>query len=453
MAVRPESRIGAFLDGRYQIVEILGVGAYGVVYGAVDVYDNTPYAIKALSKVGPTGLPIDDAQQRFQAREISLHSKARRHPNIVRLLEVLDCDDCMYVILEYCPEGDLFTAITEQHHYVGDDVIAKKLFLQLLEAVEYCHKIGIYHRDLKPENVLVCDNGQRVKLADFGLATTEKYTSDFGCGSTFYMSPECHKRFGAAGYESAPNDVWSLGVILVNLTCGRNPWKRADPRDETYSAYLCDPHFLKSILPLSNELDAILHRIFEPNPRKRITLPELREAIIRCPRFTVMPSETPSPVIDDQEWQNVVVEEQYVCDPFTPISEDFSTYVAIEAPPSPISTPQRPPPINTQVVGTIPNSHYPPTPVSPTCRPARRPKRVGRQQVRRKETPRRYARGISLTPTSSASSNRSLSQSPCPPTPTSIREAPTPHFGLYCNPVMDGLDQPFLPKSRGVQVY
>lgn len=475
MAVRPESRIGHYLDGHLRLVKVLGVGAYGVVYAAVDIFDNTPYAVKALSKVGPTGLPLDDAQKKFQAREVSLHARARRHPNIVSLVEILDGPDCVYVVMEYCPEGDLFAAITEKHQYVGDDALAKQVFLQLLDAVQYCHRIGIYHRDLKPENVLVSNNGQTVKLADFGLATTEQFTTDFGCGSTFYMSPECHKRSGASCYESGPNDVWSLGVILVNLTCGRNPWKRAEPRDETYSAYLRDPDFLQSILPLSPELNAILRRIFEPNPRKRITLEELRNAIIRCPRLTVYPSASPSPIIEDADWQNVIVDEQVIDDQFSPIFEEVSTYISVDAPPTPISTPQRPPPLNLHGLRSIPNSHYPPTPTSPTTRP-RRPKRLPRQQPpNRKDTAaqrRQYQRDMSLSHSSNGSSDRSFSRrfgydltpedSPCPPTPTSIREVPptpgrlpTEAFGLpFCNPAIESLDQTFgLPPPRGVPVY
>lgn len=181
---RPEDRIGSLLAGRLELTGILGLGAYGVVYTAVDIFTCTPFAVKALSKTG-----LDARQKRFQQREIALHHKASAHPNVVSLVKVLDTVDCTYVIIEYCPEGDLFTNITERGHYVGNDVLARRVFLQLLDAVEHCHSMGIYHRDLKPENVLVTNGGLTVKLADFGLATTEAVTSDFGCGSTFYMSP------------------------------------------------------------------------------------------------------------------------------------------------------------------------------------------------------------------------------------------------------------------------
>merc|ERR1712113_1285444 len=97
-------------------------------------------------------------------------------------------------------------------------------------------------------------------------------------GSTFYMSPECQQPNPQpfACYSSAANDVWSLGVILVNLTCGRNPWKRASAEDATFKAFLKDCTFLQSILPISYELNYILQRIFTMDPARRISMAELR---------------------------------------------------------------------------------------------------------------------------------------------------------------------------------
>lgn len=172
------------LANRLELTSILGVGAYGVVYTAVDIQTQVPYAVKALNKNG-----LDARQRKFQQREISLHHQASRHPNVVSLVRIMDSVDCTFVVIEFCPEGDLFTSITERGQFVGNDPLAKRAFLQILDAVQFCHSIGIYHRDLKPENILVADGGMTVKLADFGLATTDYFTSDFGCGSTFYMSP------------------------------------------------------------------------------------------------------------------------------------------------------------------------------------------------------------------------------------------------------------------------
>jgi serine/threonine protein kinase len=176
--------LGLLLAGCLQLTGILGVGAYGVVYTALDIQTRTQYAVKALNKVG-----LDARQRKFQQREIQLHHQASHHPNVVSLHKIMDTPDCTYVVLEYCLEGDLFASITEAGFYVGNDHLVRQAFLQILDAVDFCHSLGIYHRDLKPENILVTDNGQTVKLADFGLATRDLYTADFGCGSTFYMSP------------------------------------------------------------------------------------------------------------------------------------------------------------------------------------------------------------------------------------------------------------------------
>lgn len=180
----PEDRLGHLLADRLQLTGILGVGAYGVVYTALDIHTHIPYAVKALNRLG-----CDDRQRLFQQRELDLHRHASQHPGVVSMLDIMHYPDTTFVVLEYCPEGDLFTNITDRGNFVGNDFLARSAFLQLLDAVEYCHSVGIYHRDLKPENILVTDRGATVKLADFGLATCERWTSDFGCGSTFYMSP------------------------------------------------------------------------------------------------------------------------------------------------------------------------------------------------------------------------------------------------------------------------
>ena len=142
-------------------------------------------------------------------------------------------------------------------------------------------------------------------------------------------------------YASAPNDVWSLGVILVNLTCGRNPWKRAAPSDGTFRAYLKNPGFLRTILPLSPELDDILRSIFELDPLKRITIRDLRTRIQQCHRFTTGPGPsciTPPP----SEYSD---------------SSEISTPDAIELPPQ-----QYFPPYATQNGALTPTSPSTPAP-------------------------------------------------------------------------------------------
>lgn len=203
----PEDRLGLLLANRLELTSILGVGAYGVVYTAIDIHTNIPYAVKALNKTG-----LDPRQRKFQQREIKLHHLASQHPNVVSLVRIMDSVDCTFVVIEFCPEGDLFSSITERGHFVGNDPLAKRAFLQILDAVQFCHSIGIYHRDLKPENILVTDHGMTVKLADFGLATTDYYTSDFGCGSTFYMSP------GLSFLPSLPQYSFSVLFLLELVT-------------------------------------------------------------------------------------------------------------------------------------------------------------------------------------------------------------------------------------------
>lgn len=325
-------------DGRLELVSVLGLGAYGVVYLARDLHQHQGpyastsshrasasllaakdghasgyYAVKCLNKVG-----LDARQRAFQRREIMLHTMASSHPNVVTLHRVIDDpqDPCVYVVLDYCPDGDLFSMITETQRYMlpssasraaeeqGIDVaftsdrlkmdaLIRDVFDQILDAVEFCHQMGIYHRDLKPENILCLCGGAKVVLADFGLATGDKTSADFGCGSTFYMGPECQGGITRrlTSYNTAANDVWSLGVILVNLICGRNPWKQACPADDTFREYLRNPDFLKEILPISEGVNTILKRVFTFRAEARCSISDLRRMVRNVDRLTATAAE------------------------------------------------------------------------------------------------------------------------------------------------------------------
>ncbi|KAI8390131.1 kinase-like domain-containing protein [Blakeslea trispora] len=270
-----------------EITKVLSIGAFGKVHLARHTQTFKQYAIKSLPHTG-----LDHRQLAFQRNEIALHSYLSDHPHIIRLEKVVQTPEYTHAVLEYGSEGDLFSAITEKGLYYGNHELICSVFLQLIDAVRYSHQQHIYHRDLKPENVLVFDHGRTVKLADFGLATTDTISTDFGCGSTFYFSPECQGGLDGTkriGYATAPNDVWALGIILINLSAGRNPWRLASLEDETFCGFLRDPNLLLKILPISIELNRILKRIFCLDPHRRITLDELYARIKRCAHFTRTP--------------------------------------------------------------------------------------------------------------------------------------------------------------------
>lgn len=175
-------------DGRYLLDKLLGSGAYGKVYRAVDlkspVDSRAFYAIKCMPIHHP-----ESTKARIQRRELVHHSMVRDHPNIVHLERCFQDEDCIYLVMELVGGRDLFTAIKEQQVFQNNDALVKKVYIQIIDALQYCHDRGIFHRDIKPENILYSEDRQHIKLTDFGLSTRDLASIEYGCGSSHYMSP------------------------------------------------------------------------------------------------------------------------------------------------------------------------------------------------------------------------------------------------------------------------
>jgi serine/threonine protein kinase len=242
----PELAVGSVVcdtssDISYELLELLGSGSYAQVFLARDLKNDRDVALKCLSKRYLTVSQLD-----LQYEEVTIHKSLGSHPHVVTLHGSFETDDWLFLVLEYCGPVDLYTFITDDVANSNSAAQFEKLrsiFRQMLEAVVYCHRQGVFHRDLKPENFMVIENGKSVtvKLTDFGLATTEDYCDDFECGSKPYMSYECRNGYDLSHYSSAKSDVWALGIIFLNLFYCRCPWDDPDAVDNpVFSAFVED---------------------------------------------------------------------------------------------------------------------------------------------------------------------------------------------------------------------
>ncbi|XP_019463587.1 PREDICTED: CBL-interacting serine/threonine-protein kinase 1-like [Lupinus angustifolius] len=254
--------------GKYELGRTLGEGNFGKVKFARNTDSGQPFAVKILEKKKIIDLNTTDQIK----REIA-SLKLLKHPNVVRLHEVLASKTKISMVLEYVTGGELFYKIASKGKL--NEPEGRKLFQQLIDGVSYCHNKGVFHRDLKLENVLVDSKGN-IKISDFGLSALPQHFRNDGllhttCGSPNYVAPEI---LANKGYDGATSDVWSCGVILYVILTGRLPF------DDRNLAVLYQKIFKGDVkIPkwLSSGAQNMIKVILDPNPKTRITISEIKE--------------------------------------------------------------------------------------------------------------------------------------------------------------------------------
>jgi len=274
---------GVVLDGRFETLSPLNHGSFGMVFMAKDLTNNEMVAIKCLTKRSASG----DSDSSFaideQSEELACHARLGSHPNIVNLIHSFETEAHVYLVLEYCARGDLYEAIRTGTGPLETEHV-RRFMLQLVDAVAHIHSKGMYHRDIKPENIFLTQSGD-VKLGDFGLATSEKWTYETTVGSDRYMSPEQYDSAGA-GYSPEQADIWAIGICLLNILFSRNPFTTPTESDPLFLDFSRDKQSLFDVFPtMSQDTYEVIAQCMSLDPRKR-SLEGARDALERVVSFT-----------------------------------------------------------------------------------------------------------------------------------------------------------------------
>lgn len=256
--------IGQTFEGRYTIINVIGIGGMATVYGAYDLVTGRSVAIKMMSK-----------KLEHNAKQISLFVNESTalsllsHPNIVQVYNTAITNSTKYIIMEYVD------GITLKKHIDHRGALPEREVLyyatQILSALDYIHSKGIVHCDIKPQNIILLQNGS-IKVADFGIARLDAMLdhsgekSDVALGTVYYVSPE--QAQGKA--PRAESDLYSLGVMLYEAMTNRLPFYHESATEVAKMQISREPTPPSVYRPdISVGLEQIILRAMEKNPKKR----------------------------------------------------------------------------------------------------------------------------------------------------------------------------------------
>jgi len=298
------SRVGAVVDDKYELLELVGLGATGAVYKARNRWAGRACAVKLFHYQGANGKEV---LRRFVREAKAIHrvqSGGKLHPHVVDAIDVgRDADTgCFFVVQELLRGETLAAYLDRLPGRRLSQANALRLLRPVVDAIACAHEGGVVHRDLKPENILLTRGGPDgvfPKVLDFGIAqiSDERVTpiNDF-MGTPQYMPPEA---FAGANHHDARGDVWALAVILYEALAGRSPFEVEgdDPAEVMALVNALQPPSLAALGLASAPLWSVLRRALSKNPQRRHAdaraLLDALEDALRPPRvFRIPPGMT-----------------------------------------------------------------------------------------------------------------------------------------------------------------
>lgn len=257
-----DAYIGKTLDGRYEILEVIGTGGMAIVYKAMDHRLNRQVAVKVLKSDLAQNA---DFRRRFhdEAQTVAMLS----HPNIVSVYDVSHDGDAEYMVME------LIDGITLKQYMERRGQLnwreALHFITQIMKGLGHAHSRGIIHRDIKPHNVMILRDGS-VKVADFGIAyliaSADNTLTQEALGSVHYISPEQAK----GGHTDARTDIYSAGVVLYEMLTNRLPFEGDSAVSIAIQHISSVPLSPREINPeIPEALELITMRAMAPDMEKR----------------------------------------------------------------------------------------------------------------------------------------------------------------------------------------
>lgn len=247
--------IGAIIQGKYEILKLIGKGGMSKVYLAMDQNLNKQWAVKEIEK------RAWDRNNQVVVQSAMAEANMMKkldHPTLPRIVDIIDKEDVIYVVMDYI-EGEPLSNVLAKHGAQPQERVIEWA-KQLCRVLDYLHTCNppIIYRDMKPANIMLQPNGN-VKLIDFGIAREYKeqnLADTVSLGTKGYAAPE---QFGGRGQTDARTDVYCLGVTLYHLLTGKNP---CEPPYEIYPIRYWNPQ-------LSSGLESVVQKCTQLNPEDR----------------------------------------------------------------------------------------------------------------------------------------------------------------------------------------